>query len=400
MNVIQKSLVLGGLGAIIIILSYLVALSEIELSINIPAMVAPTSFVEKAGEKKTVEKFFVRGDIVFCDSFSCLTEALEKCKKDRLIKVALQEELKGGENVMIDYNAIFKINGLDDFNNCVVNQAVFDTNTIASATSSALLTNTLDSYMISVANASAICTGQGTDLSVYFHDSIFDINNSMEKLVVSATETGSKLVYEDKVTCITSPYHGLTIIDYSSSLQLDLLAENLPAHSAQDFIELSENKCASIACLEESISSCQPGDGVINYTRLLPLGIVSFDIVSLFEVLGLDESGTCKISEMLLSYDVFMSQAQKDSIRLMEVSGESVKSAQDLLSEIEESVFKYNSAQLDFNNETVEYSGTSEDLLAYFKGLATKKSVSPSLSAPHGDFASMIDYNILFSFVE
>ena len=404
MNTIQKSLVLGGMGAVIIILSYLIALSEIELSINIPAMVAPTSISEKRvvpeNSAELILEDSIKGDMVFCDSFVCLTSALESCEKNRIIKLTLKEELKEVENVMVDYNAIFKINGVDDLGNCVVNQAVFDANTIASATSSPMLANTLDLYMISVANASAICTGQGSDLSDYFYDSIFDIDNSVEKLVLSLTETGSKIVYEDKVTCIASPYHGLTVIDYTSSPSLDLTREDTPVLSAQDYIELSENNCASIACLEESISSCQPGDGVINYTRFLPLGIVSLNIVSRFEVLGLDESGSCKISEMLLGYDVFLTEAQKDSIRLMEASGESEKNAQDLLAEIEESIFKYNSTQFDLNNEIVEYSGANEDLFAYFKGLATKQSVSPSLLAPYGDFASMIDYNISFSFVE
>lgn len=415
MNIIQKSLILGAQGAAIIILAYLIALSEIELSINIPAMVAPTSSVVKVSAEKTVAKQDV-GNLVFCDSFACLSDNLGTCRENSIIQVALKENLpnmadpgseaEGGEakNFTIDYKAIFKVNGLNDLGQCVVAQVLFDSRagveggTTDNSPESKVL-QLLDFFMSSTAGASAVCSGQGSDISAYFHDMIFDIETGGEKMEFIETETGSKVVYDNKVTCLSGPYHGFVIINHNVGLEEKLLLVNTPNRPLKELVEMSGAECMSVDCLEAAIAACEPVESVINYTRFLPLGVASFDILSQLKVVGTNESGLCKIQEKVLQYNVFIDQKEKDLIQSLRSGSTASVMAKDLLAELEEAALLQSRTPLDSTNEIVEYSGSSEDLLAYFKGLITKESAHPSLPAPNGDLASILDYNISVSAV-
>ena len=121
MNIIQKSLILGAQGAVIIILAYLIALSEIELSINIPAMVAPTSSVVKVSAEKAV--------VSTEEEISTSSPIISKIKKELLACTESTETIFSYVAPLpfvawmkADITTSFKIKGLDEVGFCHVEQ--------------------------------------------------------------------------------------------------------------------------------------------------------------------------------------------------------------------------------------------------------------------------------------
>lgn len=126
MNTIQKSLVLGGMGAVVIILSYLIALSEIELSINIPAMVAPTSISEKRVAPESVNQVI--------EETGTSSPIVTKIKAELLACTELTETVLTYiaphpfiEPIKAEMVANLKVKGLDDVGFCHVDQEIVKT---------------------------------------------------------------------------------------------------------------------------------------------------------------------------------------------------------------------------------------------------------------------------------
>lgn len=217
MNIIQKSLILGAQGAVIIILAYLIALSEIELSINIPAVVAPTSSVAKLAEQKP--------DISLAEVISTSSPVMAKMKTElldcmesattSLVYVAPHPFV---EPIKAEMTANLKIKGLDDAGFCHIDQEIVKTTMFltpedkqAALAAEGGMTEADIEQMLGAMNEEYVgmpvvvsdCYGTAENLFAYFQaleqgGGVGNVSSSF------STSEGSINVMEDyQVTCVT-----------------------------------------------------------------------------------------------------------------------------------------------------------------------------------------------------
>ena len=217
MNTIQKSLVLGGMGAVIIILSYLIALLEIELSINIPAMVAPTSISEKRVVPESSVDQVVEETATSSPMITKIKNELLACTESvtaTLIYVAPHPFI---DPMKAEMTVNLEIKGLDDAGFCHVDQemvkttifllpedrqAIMDEEGVTESDVEQMLSEINEGY-IGMPTIISDCYGAPNNLLAYFQ--ALEEGGGVGNVSTSfSSNDGSVNVMEDyQVTCVT-----------------------------------------------------------------------------------------------------------------------------------------------------------------------------------------------------